>query len=519
MPDVIQVKNYSLSIKSSSGEKLILNDVTLDIEEGEILGMIGKSGSGKSLFGLSIADLLYLIETKISGEIFFDQNGTRRNILELSTKELQEYRRTFVSYIFQDPLTALNPSKTCGWQIDESIRFATPELAKRDRRELALKTIMQVELAEPERIYSSYPHELSGGQLQRIVIAMAIVSGASLIIADEPTSSLDNETENKILSLLSTLQSRLQFSLLFISHDIQLVKSFCDRIAIMDAGKIVEIGKTTDLYSNPQTDYLKELLATRESGEDEIKGEKDAVLQVNNLSHFYKQKKSLFAKTQKHHTLDSVSFKLYKSEILGLMGRSGSGKSTIAKLLIGIELPADGEILIDNLDLVDLWQQSPKTLHKRVQIIFQNPFSSLNPLQKVVTSISEVLMLHQDCDKRLAVTKTIKLLETVGLSAEYLERLPSQMSGGEQQRVSIARALAVNPEILVCDECVSALDRSTKYDLLDLLSRLRVTVGLTVLFISHDEEAITYLCDRIIYLRDGHLMSSASQADSRLEIL
>lgn len=521
MSEIIQVRHFSLSIKSSSGEKLILQDLTLDIEQGEILGLIGSSGSGKSLFGLSIADLLYLIETTVKGQINYYDGVEFKNIFELPTKELNEYRRAYVSFIFQDPLSSLNPAKSCGWQINESIRYARPELSKKKRLDLAFQTIKEVELEDVDRIYNSYPHQLSGGQLQRIMIAMAIVGRAKLIVADEPTSSLDNETENKIIDLLYKLQSRLKFSLLFISHDIQLVKSFCDRIAIMDEGKLLEIQATSDFFSNPKTQIAKELLAKRllRPVKKKVGVNQEVFLQVNKLCHFYKQRKSLFSKPKKIQSLYNVSFTICRSEILGLMGQSGSGKSTIAKILTGFETPSKGGILIDDLDLVDLWKKSPKRLRKRIQIIFQNPFSSLNPLQIVHKSISEVLTLHQGLTKAQAKEETKNLLQTVGLTEDYLDRYPSQMSGGEQQRVSMARALAVKPELLICDECVSALDASTKSDLLDLLRSLRDEEGLTLLFVSHDEAAINYLCDRIIYLDDGEIKISQSQVDSHSKTL
>lgn len=510
MAEIFRVNQFSLSILSSSKEIAILKDINLSIEEGEIIGLIGQSGSGKSIFGLSIADLLYLIKTKLTGEISYRvSTGEFKNILELPAKELMEYRRAFVSVVFQDALSALNPAKTCGWQINESIQFARPTLSKQERKDLALQTIKDVDLAEASRIYSSYPHELSGGQLQRVMIAMAIVGRPKLIIADEPSSSLDKETERSIVDLLQRLQHEVGFALVFISHDILLVKSFCQRIAIMEKGRLIEINETEEVFKNPKTQTAKDLISRRVN-ENEVREQSDQVLlRVISINHYYNKKNSLFGKRMKIHSLSNVSFSLFQSEILGLMGRSGSGKSTIAKILSGFEEPTEGEVYIGESNLIELWKQTPRQLRKRIQIVFQNPFSSLNPLQTIQSSIQEVLRLHQGLSKHEMQQELNILLNTVGLSTEHLGRYPRQLSGGEQQRVSIARALAVKPELLICDECVSALDTTTKYDLLDLLRKLREQEGLSILFISHDVEAIDYVCDRVIYLKEGRLMDSS----------
>ena len=520
MAEIFRVSQFSLSILSSSKEIVILKEINLSIEQGEIVGLIGQSGSGKSLFGLSVADLLYLIKTKLTGEICYkNSDGEYENIIELPAKELIEYRRAFVSMIFQDALSALNPAKTCGWQINESIRFALPALTKQERRALTLQMIKEVELADADRVYASYPHELSGGQLQRVMIAMAIVGKPQLIIADEPTSSLDKETESTIIKLLKKLQAVNGFALVFISHDIDLVKTFCNRIAIMDKGQLVEVRDTKDLFTSPQTQAAKDLIRKRTI--DKVEGEySDQVfLQVKQLSHYYGKRNSLFGKERKIHSLDNVSFTLKHKEILGLMGQSGSGKSTIAKILTGFEYPAAGEIYLVEVNLVEMWRQSPRQLRKRIQVIFQNPFSSLNPLQTIKSSVSEVLRLHHGLSKIEIERELIRLLETVGLSDDFLSRYPRQLSGGEQQRVSIARALAVKPELLICDECVSALDTITKYDLMDLLRSLRDNQDLSILFISHDLEAIDYVSDRAIHLRDGQLIPPSLQSDNHSKIL
>ncbi len=520
MAEIFRVSQYSLSILSSSKEIAILKDINLSIEQGEIVGLIGQSGSGKSLFGLSVADLLYLIKTKLTGEICYkNSDGEYENIIELPAKELIEYRRAFVSMIFQDALSALNPAKTCGWQINESIRFALPALTKQERRALALQMIKDVELADADRVYASYPHELSGGQLQRVMIAMAIVGKPQLIIADEPTSSLDKETESTIIRLLKKLQAVNGFALVFISHDIDLVKTFCNRIAIMDKGQLVEVRDTKDLFTSPQTQAAKDLIRKRTINKIEGEYSDQVFLQVKQLSHYYGKRNSLFGKERKIHSLDNVSFTLNHKEILGLMGQSGSGKSTIAKILTGFEYPAAGEIYLDEVNLVEMWRQSPRQLRKRIQVIFQNPFSSLNPLQTIKSSVSEVLRLHHGLSKIEIERELIRLLETVGLSDEFLSRYPRQLSGGEQQRVSIARALAVKPELLICDECVSALDTITKYDLMDLLRSLRDNQDLSILFISHDLEAIDYVSDRAIHLRDGQLIPPSLQSDNHSKIL
>jgi len=504
MSAILRIKDYSLSLTSNHEEITILRDINLEINKGEVLGLIGKSGSGKTLLSFSIADLLHTLSHHQSGSIEFLDGDGYKNILKLSAKELTLYRRSFVSFIFQDSLSALNPSKTCGWQIDEALKLSQAKLKPETRKALVLQALADVDLNDVERMYKSYPHELSGGQLQRILIAMTIIQRPQLIIADEPTSSLDQKTEKIVLALIKRLQKKYAFSLLMISHDLDLVKSFCDRTVIMNKGSLLRESEVENFMSKRGRQKL--LHTDKQSILFESQMELDNILHVSHVSHHYKKRKSLFGKSSVIPSLQDVTFSVRRSEILGLIGSSGSGKSTIAKLLTGFEYPTAGLIYFNELDLVKTWQSKNQELRRKIQIIFQNPFSSLNPKQRIGASIREVLEIKQGVRKRESKSRAILILKSVGLTELYLDRFPYQMSGGEQQRVSIARALAMQPEVLICDECVSALDTVTKYDFLDLLLQLRRDKSLTIIFISHDAAAVEYVCDRIIQIKEGRLV-------------
>jgi len=500
MSAILRIQDYSLTLTSNHAETAILNDINLNIYKNEIVGLIGKSGSGKTMLAMSIADLLYTVDSHQNGNIeFLDNNSGYTNILELAQKDLTAYRRSFVSFIFQDSLSALNPAKRCGWQIEEALRISQSELSQMDRRSRVIQVLRDVDLEDTDRVFKSYPYELSGGQLQRVVIAMSIIQKPQLIIADEPTSSLDQETEQIVLNLMKRLQVNYGFSLLLISHNLDLVSSFCDRIVIIEEGKMISTeDDNTSLLHIPS---INQVMSKNKSTQSQT--EVDICLTFHNVTHSYKKRQSLFGRTIKIPSLHDVSFSVRRSEILGLMGPSGSGKSTIAKLLTGFEFPDSGEIMYESVDLSKAWKDKSRHMRNKIQIIFQNPFSSLNPKQRVGDCIMEVMKVRGLDFQKDRKESVIQYLESVGLTDQYIDRFPRQLSGGQQQRVSIARALAIQPEMLICDECVSALDTTTKYELLDLLEQLRVDRKLTIIFISHDKRAVNYVCDRVIQIEKG----------------
>jgi len=507
MSVMLRIQDYSLTVYSNHRETTILSDINLNINTGETIGLIGQSGSGKTMLSLSIADLLYTVKSRQSGKIEYFDGKHFKNIVELSPKELTSYRRSFVSFIFQDSLSALNPAKTCGWQIDEALRLSQNGLSAKDRKTQVLQSLRDVDLDDVDRMYKSYPHELSGGQLQRVMIAMAIIQRPKLIIADEPTSSLDQETEKIVLNLIKSLKDKYGFTLLFISHDLDLISSVSDRIIMMEKGRLVADDRIGQLYSHFKTTTTKH--HTDASQMTFTDTAYDKILCLDKVSHTYMKRKSLFGTSIIIPSLHEISFSVRKSEILGIVGPSGSGKSTIAKLLTGFEFPSAGEMQFESTNLIEAWQNKNKIVRHKIQIIFQNPFSSLNPKQRVGDCLREVLNIRGLVSSNELQDHVIELLESVGLSETYIDRVPHQLSGGQQQRVSIARTLAIQPELLICDECVSALDTISKYEFLDLLIKLRHEQKLTIIFISHDRAAVDYVCDRIVHIKEGRILSTS----------
>ena len=485
MPQLLSAQNLSLVINE---EHHILSNINFDINHNETIGIIGKSGSGKTMFSRVIADLLILDGCKIEGTLNFITPEHSINLLEASPKEKQEYRRHYVSYIFQNPSGAFNPSQRCRKQLDEAVRLARPGHTKEERKEIIYKMLSQLDFTELERIGNSYPHELSGGQLQRVMIAMALLKNPLLLILDEPFSSLDSETTNTIIRLLKKLQQEMSFSMLLISHHTEIVVALATRIFVMKNGKLKQ---REDLNLNDQ-DLINVIGKSPESA---------VITSFNGVSHSYRKNKSIFSKPVFTDTLSNVSFDIHEGERLGLVGTSGSGKSTIAKLLVGFEKVTQGTIRFRDRPVNDWLLKQSKEFRKSIQLIFQYPLTALNPRQTVKGCLHEVLQVHTpDKDVNTAIKE---LLDAVLLSHEYLDRYPRQLSGGEQQRLSIARALAVNPELLICDECVSSLDTETKYEILDLLLAIQEKRLLSILFISHDRKVVDYFCDRVIEIKAG----------------
>ena len=489
MPQLLSAQNLSLVINE---EQHILSNVNLDINQGETIGIIGKSGSGKTMFSRVIADLLIFDGFKIQGSLNFFTPEHSINLLEASPKEKQEYRRRYVSYIFQNPSGAFNPSQRCRKQLDEAVRLARPGHTKEERNEIINTMLSQLEFTEFDRIGNSYPHELSGGQLQRVMIAMALLKNPLLLILDEPFSSLDSETTNTIIQLLKKLQKEMSFSMLLISHHTEIVLDLASRVFVMNNGKLKQ-------QENVSLNDQQLISAAGENTKSTV------IASFNDVSHQYRKNKSIFSKAVFTDTLSDVSFDIHEGERLGLVGTSGSGKSTIAKLLVGFEKVTQGTIRFKETTVNDWLLKQSKEFRKSIQLIFQHPLTALNPRQTVKSCLQEVLRVHTaDKDFDTAIKG---LLDAVLLSHEYLDRYPGQLSGGEQQRLAIARALAVNPELLICDECVSSLDTDTKYEILDLLLAVQEKRQLSILFISHDRKVVDYFCDRVIEIKAGKVSS------------
>ena len=512
-PNLLEVKKLNLSISGIS----ILNNISFKLKKNEILGFVGESGSGKSLTAFSIINLLNSKEIKKSGVVFF--NGKR--VDSLNNKGFERIRGSEISMIFQQPMSCLNPSMKCGRQVLEIIlkhKFLKDTKAKKR----VLDLLKMVQLIDPKTVYNKYPHELSGGQQQRIMIAIAIACNPKILIADEPTTSLDGIVKKEIISLLKEIQNKTKMGIIFVSHDLNLVSKIANNIIVLQKGSIVEYGDAKCLFKSPKNIYTQILLNARPPKKGRPKR---LPASNNNLKKFpliskkervEKHKKiygsgpimkikNLYFSYGKNLILNNINFNLYEGETLGLIGESGSGKSTIAKSILNLNNFQTGEILFNNINIK---KHDQKEYRKNIQLIFQDPFSSLNSQNSIGFSIMEPMIAHNLYNKDERFSKAHELLEHVGLKKNDFVKYPSQFSGGQRQRIVIARALALNPKIIICDESVSALDVSVQAQVLNLLNSLKDKFSFTFLFISHDLSVIRYMSDRLIILNKGTIEES-----------
>ena len=507
---LLSIKNLTIKI----GVQIILSNISLDIKKNQVLGLVGESGSGKSFTALSILNLINIKNLNVEGEIIF--NGTKLN--NLSFREFQKIRGKEISIIFQEPMSSLNPSMKCGDQISEII-LNHEKINKKNAKKKSLELIQKVQLKHSELVYEKYPHQLSGGQQQRIMIAIAIACKPKLLIADEPTTSLDGIVKNDIISLIKSLQDEYKMSVLFISHNLKLVAKFVDSLIILKNGLIIEKGVSSKVFNYPKSKYTQHLinsspptsnrpnrLITSKTKKNKLitKEErtrihlkiynKTPILKVNKLNVSYGNTK----------IIKDISFDLFRGETLGIVGESGSGKSTIAKSILGIVKTENGEVYFKDENIKNI---SNSVFRKKVQLIFQDPYSSLNPEVSVGKSIIEPMIAHKIfSSKKEMKTRVLELLNQVGLLESDYNKFPNQFSGGQRQRIVIARALALNPEIIICDESVSALDVSVQAQILNLLSDLKEIYLFTFIFISHDMSVIKYFTDRLIVLKKGEIV-------------
>ena len=534
---LLSIDHLSLSI----GGNPILTDINLRVEPNEIVALVGESGSGKSVTAQAIMGLLPKKQTQIdNGQISFND----QNLLELSSTEWEQLRGNDLGMIFQEPQSSLNPSMRCGEQIEEVGRkHLSKNLSKKALKEKVLAALAQVQLPHPERIYAAYPHQLSGGQKQRIMIAMALFCAPKLLIADEPTTALDVLVQKDIIKLIKSLQDEHQMSVLFISHDLSLVANLADRIAVMQAGKIVEYAPTKELFKHPQHPYTKGLLNTRPPKNKRLQAlptlkdfsqgdfipqmvdkkeraqkhkslyKQAPLLRVKQLEKSYLNPSLIGKKQAPTVALKDIFFDLYPGETLGLVGASGCGKSTLAKALVFLDPANRGEVFWKGELIKKEQQQQIKQLSKDIQFIFQDPYAALHPLKTIAAAIDEVLTVHTSFTPLERSERITALLTQVGLSAEFRERYPHQLSGGQRQRVVIARALAVEPKVLLCDESVAALDISVQAQVLNLLNHLKKELKLSFLFVSHDLNVVKHMADRIIVMHQGCIVEE-NEADT-----
>ena len=535
---LLNIKNLKISFLRDGEWSEAVHGVSFEVPKGKTLGIVGESGSGKSVSNLAVMRLLNEKQSKITAdEITLDA----KDILHLSEDEMHDIRGKRIAMIFQEPMTSLNPVFQCGFQVTEAI-LAHEDVTEEEAKSRVISLFKKVMLPRPEAIYKSYPHELSGGQKQRVMIAMALACNPELLIADEPTTALDVTVQKEILKLLKQLQKGDGLSMIFISHDLGVVSEVSDYIAVMHNGNIVEYGESSQILNNPKdpytkgllacrppmdfrlkrlpivkefldgtwsddADFKKQLIVTQQERENNLKEiySHEPLLKVEHLKTWFPLKKGLFNRVYDHvKAVDDVSLDVYPGETLGLVGESGCGKTTLGRSILRLVEPSEGKIIFEGKDVMSLSGNDLREYREHAQIVFQDPYSSLNPKMRVGDAIAEPMLVHGlEPDAKKRRDKVCELLTEVGLQPEHYQRYPHEFSGGQRQRICIARALAVHPKLIICDESVSALDVSVQAQVLNLLNRLKKDFGFTYIFISHDLSVVRFMSDRILVMYNG----------------
>jgi peptide/nickel transport system ATP-binding protein len=504
---VLSIRNVSVALPKGADRALAVENVSYDVKRGEIMCVVGESGSGKSMAANAVMGLLPKGVRATQGEILFEG----RNLLALTEKQHRFLRGLKIGMIFQEPMTALNPLMRVGAQIAEVFE-AHGQLTPKERQARALELLIEVGIPQPEKAIRAYPFELSGGQRQRVMIAMALALEPILLIADEPTTALDVTTQAQILELIRDLQQRRGMSVMFITHDFGVVAEIANRVCVMRHGKIVELGDAKPVLENPQDSYTQALIAAIPSNAVPPHRETSQVaplLDIKGLNKVFRSRGGLFKPAREVRALQDVSLTLARGETVGIVGESGSGKSTLGRCVVRLEHPDSGELLLDGVNLSQLTGAALRRERHRVQMIFQDPYASLNPRTKVGMAIAQGPIAN-GTSKAEALKQAGELLDVVGLGASAVERYPHEFSGGQRQRIGIARALALNPELIVADEAVSALDVSIQAQVLELLEELKQRLSLSLLFITHDLRVAAQICDRIVVMQHGRIVEQGS---------
>ncbi len=538
--ELIKISNLTVEFKTDNGTHKAVDDISFSLKKGEILGIVGESGSGKSVTSLAIMQLITCPPGKIaSGEIIFQKTDKScQDLLKLTEKEIRKWRGNEIAMIFQEPMTSLNPVMKCGKQVMEAI-LLHQKINKKEAKAKTIELFTEVLLPKPEEVFNRYPHELSGGQKQRVMIAMSISCKPSLLIADEPTTALDVTVQKTILELLKNLQQKHGMSVIFITHDLGVVAEIADNVAVMYKGKIVEQGNAKSIFNKPQHPYTQGLLACRpklgmrlahlptvndfmnhtnfksieitqaeREYNQHILYEQPPILQIKNISVDFPIQKSWMGKITKYfRAVNNISFDVYEGETLGLVGESGCGKTTLGRSILRLINASSGQIIYKGKDLSLLSNIEMRAFRQKLQIIFQDPYSSLNPRISIGSAIMEPMKVHNIMDSDKArKNRVIEILERVNMNENQFNRYPHEFSGGQRQRICIARALALNPEFIICDESVSALDVSVQAQVLNLLNELKLDFKFTYIFISHDLSVVKFMSDRMIVMKYGEIV-------------
>ncbi len=556
MKTLLKVNNLRISFCRDDKWQEAVHGIDFEVFEGKTLGIVGESGSGKSVSNLAVMQLLDRRKSKIEAESILLEN---KDIFRYNDNQMSEVRGKEIAMIFQEPMTSLNPVYKCGFQVLEALNCQKPKTksqkllstsqhlsisATQQLKKKVLDLFAKVKLPNPEIIFDKYPHELSGGQKQRVMIAMALISNPKVLIADEPTTALDVTVQKEILKLLKELQRENGMGMIFITHDLGVVSEIADDVIVMNKGVIVEKGKTRDILNNPQHPYTKGLIACRppldyrlerlpivkefldgiwydneqvkndllitdevRTKQHELLYSQEPILKVENLKTWYPLRKGVFGRTYDYiKSVDDVSFDVYPGETLGLVGESGCGKTTLGRSILRLVEPTSGSVVFEGKDVSKMDNKELREYRKKAQIIFQDPYSSLNPRVSIGDAIAEPMMVHGiETDVKKRRERVCRLLEEVGLEASHYQRYPHEFSGGQRQRICIARALAVNPKLIICDESVSALDVSVQAQVLNLINRLKKEFGFTYIFISHDLGVVRFMSDRVVVMYNGKI--------------
>jgi len=550
---LLEVKNLVTEFKSDNEFVKAVNDVSFTLHKGETIGIVGESGSGKSVTSLSIMQLIPNPPGFVSGGeiLYHSKNKGVVNFRSLPNEEMRSFRGNEVAMIFQEPMTSLNPVYTCGDQVMEVI-ILHQKISKSEAKQKTLQLFEQVQLPDPQRIFNVYPHQISGGQKQRVMIAMAMSCNPRVLIADEPTTALDVTVQKTILDLMLKLQSQSDMGIMFITHDLGVIAELADKVMVMYKGKVVEQGPVLEIFSNPKHPYTKSLLACRPpldkrimrlpvsadfmktnadgnmieisnsvneainsviiTKEQRVSEHKELysrakILEIQNIKTYFPKSKTFFGKTIDYiKAVDDVSFDVYEGETLGLVGESGCGKTTLGRTILRLNEPTSGKIYFEQKDLLQVSPQDMRKLRKDMQIIFQDPYSSLNPRITIGEAIMEPMQVHNILsNNNQRKEKVYELLNKVGLTEKQFGRYPHEFSGGQRQRVCIARALSLNPKFIICDESVSALDVSVQAQVLNLLNDLKREFKFTYIFISHDLSVVKFMSDRMVVMNKGKI--------------